>query len=53
LLTCISLANSATAERPPTRIKNAGLMESYPHDVIITKEAPNSQPSQCWINFIK
>jgi IMP dehydrogenase len=26
-----------------TRISNAGLVESHPHDVIITKEAPNYQ----------
>jgi IMP dehydrogenase len=25
------------------RITNAGLLESHPHDVIITKEAPNYQ----------
>ena len=29
-----------------TRITNAGLIESHPHDVIITKEAPNYQLSQ-------
>jgi len=29
-----------------TRISNAGLIESHPHDVIITKEAPNYQLSQ-------
>jgi IMP dehydrogenase len=28
-----------------TRITNAGLLESHPHDVIITKEAPNYQVS--------
>jgi IMP dehydrogenase len=28
------------------RITNAGLIESHPHDIIITKEAPNYQPSQ-------
>ena len=28
------------------RITNAGLIESHPHDVIITKEAPNYQLSQ-------
>jgi IMP dehydrogenase len=28
------------------RITNAGLIESHPHDVIITKEAPNYQSSQ-------
>ena len=27
------------------RITNAGLIESHPHDVIITKEAPNYQVS--------
>jgi IMP dehydrogenase len=25
------------------RITNAGLIESHPHDIIITKEAPNYQ----------
>ncbi|MHC1782390.1 MAG: IMP dehydrogenase [Anaerolineaceae bacterium] len=29
-----------------TRITNAGLVESHPHDVIVTKEAPNYQVSQ-------
>ena len=29
-----------------TRITSAGLIESHPHDVIITKEAPNYQLSQ-------
>jgi IMP dehydrogenase len=29
-----------------TRITNAGLIESHPHDVIITKEAPNYHLSQ-------
>ena len=29
-----------------TRITNAGLIESHPHDVIITKEAPNYQLNQ-------
>ena len=29
-----------------TRITKAGLIESHPHDVIITKEAPNYQVSQ-------
>lgn len=29
-----------------TRITNAGLIESHPHDVIITKEAPNYQVSE-------
>ena len=29
-----------------TRITNAGLIENHPHDVIITKEAPNYQLSQ-------
>jgi IMP dehydrogenase len=28
------------------RITHAGLIESHPHDVIITKEAPNYQPTQ-------
>ena len=28
------------------RITNAGLIESHPHDVIITKEAPNYQVTQ-------
>ena len=26
-----------------TKITNAGLIESHPHDIIITKEAPNYQ----------
>jgi len=29
-----------------TRITNAGLVESHPHDVIITREAPNYQVGQ-------
>jgi IMP dehydrogenase len=29
-----------------TRITNAGLVESHPHDIIITKEAPNYQVNQ-------
>jgi IMP dehydrogenase len=29
-----------------TRITNAGLVESHPHDVIVTKEAPNYQVTQ-------
>jgi IMP dehydrogenase len=29
-----------------TRITNAGLIESHPHDVIITKESPNYQLNQ-------
>jgi IMP dehydrogenase len=29
-----------------TRITNAGLIENHPHDVIVTKEAPNYQLSQ-------
>ncbi|HEX6035177.1 MAG TPA: IMP dehydrogenase, partial [Anaerolineales bacterium] len=29
-----------------TRITNAGLIESHPHDVIVTKEAPNYQLSE-------
>ena len=28
------------------QITNAGLIESHPHDVIITKEAPNYQTKQ-------
>ena len=28
------------------RITNAGLIESHPHDVIITKESPNYQLTQ-------
>ena len=27
-----------------TRITNAGLLESHPHDISITKEAPNYSP---------
>ncbi len=40
-----SLENLRT-KTPLTRITNAGLIESHPHDVIITKEAPNYQVSQ-------
>ena len=40
-----SLQNLHTKTRL-TRITNAGLIESHPHDVIITKEAPNYQLSQ-------
>jgi IMP dehydrogenase len=29
-----------------TRITSAGLIESHPHDLIITKEAPNYQLTQ-------
>jgi IMP dehydrogenase len=29
-----------------TRITNAGLVESHPHDVTITREAPNYQRSE-------
>lgn len=39
-------ANSLEALRTNTRltrITNAGLIESHPHDVIITREAPNYQ----------
>jgi IMP dehydrogenase len=39
-----SLADLRTKVRL-TRITNAGLIESHPHDVIITKEAPNYQLS--------
>jgi IMP dehydrogenase len=28
------------------QISNAGLIESHPHDVMITKEAPNYQPTR-------
>jgi IMP dehydrogenase len=34
------------AETKLVRITNAGLIESHPHDVIITKEAPNYQLTQ-------
>jgi len=34
------------AETKLVRITNAGLIESHPHDVIITKEAPNYQLNQ-------
>lgn len=34
------------SETKLVRITNAGLIESHPHDVIITKEAPNYQLSQ-------
>jgi IMP dehydrogenase len=40
-----SLSDLSTKTRL-TRITNAGLIESHPHDVIITKEAPNYQLSQ-------
>ena len=40
-----SLADLRTKTRM-TRITNAGLIESHPHDVIITKESPNYQLSQ-------
>jgi IMP dehydrogenase len=44
-------AGSATLEDLRTkaklvRITNAGLIESHPHDVIVTKEAPNYQVNQ-------
>lgn len=44
-------AGAATLEDLRTRTKlmritNAGLIESHPHDVIITREAPNYQVSQ-------
>jgi IMP dehydrogenase len=44
-------AGAATLEDLHTRVKlvritNAGLIESHPHDVIITKEAPNYQLNQ-------
>jgi IMP dehydrogenase len=44
-------AGAATLEDLRTRVKltritNAGLIESHPHDVIITKEAPNYQINQ-------
>ena len=44
-------AGAATLEDLRTKIKlvritNAGLIESHPHDVIITKEAPNYQLNQ-------
>lgn len=29
-----------------TRITNAGVAESHPHDVVITSEAPNYSPSE-------
>jgi len=38
--------NDLRAKTKLTRITNAGLVESHPHDVIITKEAPNYQISQ-------
>ncbi len=34
------------AQTRVTRITNAGLIESHPHDVIVTKEAPNYHLSQ-------
>jgi IMP dehydrogenase len=30
--------------KPFVRITNAGLLESHPHGVVITKEAPNYAP---------
>jgi IMP dehydrogenase len=44
-------AGAATLEELRTkaglvRITNAGLIESHPHDIIITKEAPNYQVGQ-------
>jgi IMP dehydrogenase len=44
-------AGAATLEDLRTQVKlvritNAGLIESHPHDVIITKEAPNYQLNQ-------
>jgi IMP dehydrogenase len=44
-------AGAATLEDLRTRVQlvritNAGLIESHPHDVIITKEAPNYQLNQ-------
>ncbi len=44
-------AGAATLEDLRTKIKlvritNAGLIESHPHDVFITKEAPNYQLNQ-------
>jgi IMP dehydrogenase len=41
----ISLEGLRT-ETKLVRITNAGLIESHPHDVIITKEAPNYQLNQ-------
>jgi inosine-5''-monophosphate dehydrogenase len=41
----VSLEDLRTKTRL-TRITNAGLIESHPHDVIVTKEAPNYQLSQ-------
>ncbi len=38
--------DSLRAQTKLVRITNAGLIESHPHDVIITKEAPNYQLSQ-------
>jgi len=38
--------NDLSTKTRLTRITNAGLIESHPHDVIITKEAPNYQLSQ-------
>jgi IMP dehydrogenase len=44
----IGYAGASTLEDLQTHVKlvritNAGLIESHPHDVIITKEAPNYQ----------
>ena len=38
--------DSLRTETKLVRITNAGLIESHPHDVIITKEAPNYQLNQ-------
>jgi IMP dehydrogenase len=38
--------DSLRSETKLVHITNAGLIESHPHDVIITKEAPNYQPNQ-------
>ena len=38
-----SYASRFATKTKLTRITNAGLLESHPHDVIITKEAPNYQ----------
>ena len=41
-----STLNDLRTKTKLTRITNAGLVESHPHDIIITKEAPNYQISQ-------
>jgi IMP dehydrogenase len=41
-----STLNDLRTKTRLVRITNAGLIESHPHDVIITREAPNYQLMQ-------